>query len=92
MDKGNKRALTRRGNRAMAESGAAMKVAMDLHAAVGFTHAFATDGSKEGGRNGKTAYGAWSGAHMLRWGAQDEPGSRDLVMTDEQETAAVGGG
>ena len=31
-------------------------------------------------------------AHVLRWGATEEPGSRDLVMTREQEMAAVGGG
>ena len=36
-----------------------MRVAMDLHAKHWFTHAFATDGSKEGERRGKTAYMAY---------------------------------
>ena len=57
MDEGNKKIL--KSDDATDESGKAMRVAMDIHAAVHFTDGWATDGSKAEGRLGETAFGAW---------------------------------
>ena len=92
LDGGNRKALRGAGNRAVEESGEAMRVCMDLHAAHGFTHAFATDGSKEGGRRGRTAYGLWSGADMVKHGAEEAAGEQLLRTSNEQEVSAVGDG
>ena len=88
MDKENMRILTGRGNTAAKESGLAMRVAMDIHAAVHFTHGFATDGSK--GEKGATAWAAWSGADMVAHGAQEADGEQMLHATQEQEESATG--
>ena len=90
MDAENMRILTGRGNTAVSESGLAMRVAMNIHAAVHFTHGFATDGSK--GKGGATAWSAWSGADMLAHGAQDVAGEQMLHATQEQEERAAGEG
>ena len=67
-----------------------MRVAMDLHAAVWFTHAFATDGSKH--RDGRTAYGIWSGARLREQGGYEEEGLRMLQVEPGMEERATGRG
>jgi hypothetical protein len=92
MDAGNRKVLVGPGNQSISESGDAMRVAMDLHAEHGFTHAVATDGSKEGKEMGKTAYGIWMGADLEAWGATKQTGTALLQADEEMERAAVGAG
>jgi ribonuclease HI len=63
---------------------------MDLHAAIWFTHAFATDGSKH--RDGRTAFGIWSGARLREQGAHEEEGLRMLQAEPGMEERATGRG
>ena len=72
LDKKGREVLRGVGERSRKESGEAMRVAMDLQAEIGFTHAFATDGSKH--RDGRTAYGIWTGARLREQGAHKEEG------------------
>ena len=65
---------------------------MDLHSAIGFTRAFATDGSKEGKRDGRTAYGIWEGCDVLAHGATEVEGEQWLHMPTGVEEKATGGG
>ena len=67
-----------------------MRVAMDVHAAMHFTHAFATDGSKDD--QGRTAWGAWGGADVMNWGAMEVAGEQMLHMDAQQEADAAGAG
>ena len=92
MDRAGVKVLTGRGNKSVSESGRAMRVAMALHAAVGFTHAYATDGSKAEGRGGHTAYGIWGGACLEAWGAEKEWGEQMLRCEGDAEAQAVGQG
>ena len=87
LDKGGREVLRGIGERSRKESGEAMRVAMDLHAAVWFTHAFATDGSKH--RDGRTAYGIWSGARLREQGGYEEEGLRMLQAEPGMEERAT---
>jgi hypothetical protein len=55
LDKKGREVLRGVGERSRKESGEAMRVAMDLQAEIGFTHAFATDAFETEGR--RTASG-----------------------------------
>ena len=90
LDKKGREVLRGIGERSRKESGEAMRVAMDLHAEIWFTHAFATDGSKH--RDGRTAYGIWSGARMREQGAREEEGLRMLQAEPGMEESATGQG
>ena len=90
LDKKGREVLRGVGERSRKESGEAMRVAMDLQAEIGFTHAFATDGSKH--RDGRTAYGIWTGARLREQGAHKEEGLRMLQTELGMEERATGRG
>ena len=90
LDKKGREVLRGVGERSRKESGEAMRVAMDLQAEIGFTHAFATDGSKH--RDGRTAYGIWTGARLREQGAHKEEGLRMLQTEPGMEERATGRG
>ena len=90
LDKKGREVLRGVGERSRKESGEAMRVAMDLQAEIGFTHAFATDGSKH--RDGRTAYGIWTGARLREQGAHKEEGLRMLQTELGLEERATGRG
>ena len=90
LDKKGREVLRGVGERSRKESGEAMRVAMDLQAEIGFTHAFATDGSKH--RDGRMAYGIWTGARLREQGAHKEEGLRMLQTELGMEERATGRG